>query len=158
MTNKNISKKSGLTVVEIVVALAILAILAGIGMRAFTNARTAKQLDTITDSIATKLEEAKTNAMSGKDGTNFGLAFSTTTYTYWSGTSYSPSAESNNVFPISSNFSLTSTIPGTYHAVRFARITGTPDLTGSIVITSNDNASTTDTITIGALGDITVIK
>ena len=148
-----------MTIAELVVVIGIFVLLFAIGLTALVNSRTAKQLDVITDSIASKLEEAKTNAMSGKNGANFGLAFSTTTYTYWSGASYNPADTTNNVYTIPGSFIVSSsTIPGTYHAIRFARITGTPDVTGSIIISNVSNASTSDTITIGTLGNITVIK
>ncbi|MEK7609959.1 MAG: prepilin-type N-terminal cleavage/methylation domain-containing protein [Patescibacteria group bacterium] len=150
--------KNGFSILEVIIALAILAILAGIGFTAVVSSRTAKQLDIITDSIAAKLEEARTNAVSGKNGTNFGLALNTTAYTYWSGSSYNQSDSSNSVYSVTPGFSITSTIPGTYHAVMFARITGVPDVTGNIIITNNQDTSTTDTIIIGVLGDITVIK
>lgn len=152
------SCRRGFTLVEILVSLAIILLLMGIGAYALIASRTAKQLDTMTDSITAKLEEAKSNAISGKNGTNFGLAFSTTTYVYWSGSSYSPGNANNLTYPVTNGFSITSTIPGTDHAIMFARITGLPNATGSITITSNQNASTTDTITIGTLGDITVVK
>ena len=159
MMNYPPKASSGLTLIELLVVIGIFVLLFAIGLTALVSSRTAKQLDVITDSIASKLEEAKTNAMSGKNGTNFGLAFSTNTYTYWSGTSYDPANTTNNVYAIPGNFIISSnTIPGTYHALKFARVTGMPDMTGSITISNMSNASIYDTITIGTVGNIIVIK
>jgi prepilin-type N-terminal cleavage/methylation domain-containing protein len=151
-------RKNGFTLVEILVALTILVILMSIGAYALINTRTAKQLDTTTDSIAAKLEEARTNALSGKSGTNFGLAFSSTTYTYWSGASYTAGTASTITYTIPTGFSLTSTIPGTDHILMFSRITGIASATGNITITHLAQPTFTDTISVGTRGDISVIK
>ncbi len=150
--------QAGFSLIEILISLAICVLLLTIGSVAFVNSRSAKQLDTITDSIASKLEEARAAAISGKNGTNFGVAFSSTTYTYWSGSSYSAGATGNIVYPLTSGFSISSTIPGSTFSIRFSRVSGTPSATGTITITKNGSSSTTDSITVGSLGDITVIK
>ncbi len=152
------SSHRAFTILEILITLAIALILLGVSVTTLLNYRTSRELDTITDTIASKLEEARSNAMSGKNGTNFGLAFSTSTYIYWSGSSYFQGAVENTIYPISSNLSITSTISGTDHAVMFARITGLPNVTGTTTITNNFNASTSDSIYIGPNGEITVVK
>ncbi|MEN9524191.1 MAG: hypothetical protein RL536_260 [Candidatus Parcubacteria bacterium] len=150
--------RSAFTIVELIIVIGIILILLGIGAYALVGYRTAKQLDTITDSIVAKLEEAKTNSMSGKNGTNFGVAFTSSSYIYWSGVSYVSGSANNVEIPISANFTITSSIPGTDHAVKFAHLTGVPNVSGTTTITNISNASTTDSIVIGPLGDITVIK
>ncbi|MDQ2933057.1 MAG: prepilin-type N-terminal cleavage/methylation domain-containing protein [bacterium] len=144
------------TLIEILIVLAIILILLGITLVSMRGLQSSRELQTITDSIAAKLEEARTNAMSGKNGVPYGVTFASTSYTYWYGTSYSASSTNNIVLPISSNFVINTTLPS--YTVSFARITGNPSATGTTTITSITNTSTTDSIKIGTYGDITVIK
>lgn len=148
----------GITLAEIMVSIAIIALLAAIGITSFLNSRSAKQLETTTDAVAARLHEAKTSAISGKNGTNFGVAFSSTTYTLWRGSSYDANSINNRVVTIPSGLTINTNLPGPSYSIMFTRITGTPSTSGNITVSKTNDASTSDTISVGAFGDITVIK
>lgn len=141
---------------EILIALSIITVLLTIALNTLINYRNAKKLDTTTDSIAAKIEEAKSNSISGKNGQSYGIAIASSSYTFWYGNTYSSSDPNNIVLTIADNLVLNTTLSG--YNMKFERITGLPSNTGSITITDKNNASTTDSITIGTLGDISVIK
>ena len=148
----------GFTAVEIVVALGILVLIFGIGTQVFVTSRNAKQLETYTDGVSSKLEEAKTNALAGKNGTNFGVKFSTTSYTYFNGSSYSSSATSNVPYNLLGKYNISNNIPGTDDAILFTRLTGIPSATGTIVISDGGSPAKTATVTVGVMGDVSVTK
>ncbi len=146
------------TLIEIITVLSIFVILFTIGTYAFINTGNRQRLNTAVDSITFKLEEMKANAISGKGNTNFGVKFNANSYVSFSGASFSTSGPNNVTYPVSGNFTLSNTIPGPDDAIIFARITGTPNTTGDITLTDSKDPTHPATITIGSLGDISVVK
>ena len=151
-----ISKVEGFSLAEVIMVTAITVIIVAIVAVSLSGTRSKKQLQVTTDAIDARLEEAKASALSGKNGSNYGVQFSSTTYTYFSGSSYNPNDASNNTVTIPSNLSIYTQITGGGTGIIFSRLTGTPQNYGLINIRSSNNSSTT--ISIGALGDINVIK
>ena len=149
--------KKGFSVVEMLFVIAIMGIILSVTMYSYSTMRIKKQVEVAVDSINFRLEEAKTNALSGKGGASFGIQFGTSTYTYFKGSSYSSSDASNITTSISGAI-ISTNLTGAASSVIFTRITGVPQVTGTITITSTTNASTTAVITIGTLGDINVVK
>jgi prepilin-type N-terminal cleavage/methylation domain-containing protein len=148
----------GFSLIEMLIVIGIIALLVGIGVNSFVSARNSKQLDVTLQAVASKLYEAKSSAISGKNGQNFGVKFNSSSYVYFVGSSFNPSDSANVTFQIPSNINMTYTLPGPDYAVIFSRMTGKPQVSGNITLTRTDNASSTQTIVIGTLGDISVIK
>jgi Tfp pilus assembly major pilin PilA len=143
---------------ELIIVIAILAILSAIVTYSFHTVRIKKQLEVTIDSISFKLEEAKTNALAGKNGSNFGVEFDTDSYTYFTGTTYNSSSPNNVLTTIPENLEITTNLGGGATAVVFSRMTGVPQTTGTITVTNINNPSFYSEISIGQLGDINVLK
>lgn len=149
--------KKGFSAIEIVIVLAIMIVILSITIYSYSTMKTRKQVEVAVDAINFRLEEAKTNALSGKNGANFGIYFATSSYTYFSGSSYD-SSNTSNVITTLSDVQISKSLTGGASSIIFTRITGTPQVTGTVTVTSTSNASTTAVITIGTLGDINVVK
>ncbi|MEN9912619.1 MAG: hypothetical protein RLY66_27 [Candidatus Parcubacteria bacterium] len=155
----NIRHSQAFTLVEIIVVIVILTIIFSIGAGTFVNTRKARELETMTDAIAAKLEQAKSEAISGKGGSAFGVKFTSSSYTYFKGGSYSSSGATNMTYPLTDGYQITASIPASSDtAIIFARMTGTPVATGTVSISNSASGSKVNIIRIGNLGDITVIK
>ncbi|MDO8430365.1 MAG: prepilin-type N-terminal cleavage/methylation domain-containing protein [Candidatus Taylorbacteria bacterium] len=151
-------KVKGFSLVEVLVVITIMGIILAIVMYSFSAARSKKQVEIAIDSINFKLEQAKANAIAGKNGNNFGVQFSTTTYVYFSGNSYNPADITNSSSTIEANLQITKNFSDGGSVIIFSRLTGFPQATGTITVTNTSNASSTARITIGTLGDINMIK
>jgi prepilin-type N-terminal cleavage/methylation domain-containing protein len=155
----NIRLFRGFTLIEIVVSIVIITILLSIGAGAFVSTRKARELETMTDAIVAKLEGAKTDAISGKGGSAFGVKFNSSSYVYFKGSSYDSSGASNITYPLITGYQIVASIPASADtAIIFARMTGTPVATGTVSISNSASGSKVNVIKIGNLGDITVIK
>ena len=150
----------GFTLPEVLISLAVLGIIGAIGITAFYNARDSKNLDVITDGVDSVLEQAKSDAIAGKNASNFGVYFDTASYTYFAGSSYTAGASTNKIANLPGGWKLATSSALTSSAIVFNHLTGTAVATGTITIskTSNNSAGTTRYITVGSGGDISVIR
>jgi type II secretory pathway pseudopilin PulG len=156
MKNKSLYL-SGFTIVEILVSLAILIIIASIGTSAFINAKKTKTLDVTAESIVSKLNEAKTNAIAGKDNASFGIYFGSGNpdhYVYFSGSTYNSSDTDNVRFDLPKNMSLDENSPSADPFVLFARRTGKPNATSTVEVYWSDDTSDKRIIEIGPNGEV----
>jgi len=148
-------KRAGFSIVEILVVIAIMGIILTIAVMSFSAARSKKQLEITVDSISAKLEEAKANAVSGKGGLSYGMNFTSTSYTLFSGDTFNPNSVTNSSSTVPVGITVTRNISGGGSDIVFSRMTGTPQTTGNIVITGTSGVAT---VTVGTLGDISVLK
>ncbi len=152
------SRSNGFTFLELLISLAIVAVIATTGVYAFLNARNSRELDSTVQTVAFKLNEARTNSLAGKAGTSYGVKFNSTSTVYFSGTSYNPADASNITYVLPIGITLTHTVTAPNAAIIFARLTGRPQASSTVTLTRTSNASSTQTIAIGVQGDISVIK
>lgn len=151
----NIRAKSGFTLAEILISIAIIVIIMAAGLYAFVSARHKASITTTGDDIAAALEAAKTNAITGNGGTAFGVKFNAGSYVTFTGTSYSSSDPSDVTHNVPGDITLSNTFPGPDYAVIFAHLSGTPNVTGTITVAGSASSTL---VTVGTLGDISVIR
>jgi prepilin-type N-terminal cleavage/methylation domain-containing protein len=147
----------GFTLIELIVAISIIAIIGGISVSTFYTARPSKERGTIADGIAAVLEQAKADAIAGKNGENYGVYFASTSYVYFGGNSYNSSDSNNKNYQIPSGWQLNETIPGG-SSVIFIRITGLPQAIGTITASLTSGGASSTSVSVGSGGDINVIK
>lgn len=151
------SRNRGLTLIEILIVVIVIAVIASIGISAFIGQRSKREIQTIADGIVMTLGRAKADALSGKNGSSFGVYFSSTTYSYFTGPIYNASDTSATYTSISSQYVITDTVPGSTSIV-FSRLTGFPVATGTVTVTDSTDSSNKKIISIGTNGDISVIQ
>jgi prepilin-type N-terminal cleavage/methylation domain-containing protein len=147
----------GFTLIEILVVMIIMVVLFGISTQAFINAKRSSEINTLTDAIVSKLEQAKINATFGKNGTGAGIDFGSTTYTYFVGNSFNPSATTNENYAVTNGYMIATT-PNSLGSVVFARLSGIPQTMATITIQYITDPSRVKNIFIGSQGDINIIK
>ena len=147
----------GFTLIELLISIAIMIIIFSIGLYYFYNAKSGSNLSMETDSIISILEKAKSNAIAGKGGQNYGVNFGANNYTYFGGNSFILNNPGNEVYSVSDGLSLSNTMSGSGGSVIFSRLTGVPQTTGTITVTEL-STSRTQNVIVGNLGEIKVIK
>ena len=145
----------GFSLAEVVVVVAIIAILAVIGVGAFVSGRQSAEFDAVSDGIVSVLEKARSDALAGKGGTNFGVKINASSYVFFAGSSYNAGDSSNITYQVSSGFTLSTTLGGAGSVVIFSRLTGTPSSTGTVTITRT-SPSATRVITVASQGSLTI--
>jgi len=153
----NLRNKKGFTLVELLVAIAIMVLMISIGVVTFVSSKNASNLNSYTDGIISSLEQARGNALSGKGGSSYGIKFTTNTLTHtlFTGSTYSSSATTNVVTQIGTGYTLTTNLTGSSNTIVFSRLTGVPSATGTITLLQQAT-SKSKIITIGTQGNITV--
>lgn len=102
------SRHAGFTLIELIIVMGILAVLFTIGSIGFFRTQGATYLTEAVDTLVADMNTQQTKAMAGAsaDGTlipGYGVHFETTTYTLFTGTSYSAGAATNIVIPLPDN-------------------------------------------------------
>lgn len=136
--------KKGFTFIEIIITLALLAIVSTIILFSFNALNNKQALDKNIDFIKSLINQARVNALNSKNGKDQTIIFSTSSVVY-----------DNNIFELNDNVTLQSYNMAT-NTVIFNRITGNPSATGTFIymIKNGDDIYATTSIIINNLGII----
>ncbi|HTK33207.1 MAG TPA: GspH/FimT family pseudopilin [Candidatus Paceibacterota bacterium] len=152
------STTAGFTLIEILLVIAIAGILLSIGTYWYNTARSNAIVSTTTDSIVSALEQARSNAISGKNGASFGVKFNSDSYVTFMGSAYSTSSASNSTTTIDSGATLTNTITDPNDAIVFTRLTGATNSTATVTVMEIANPARKKNIVVESLGNIGVVQ
>jgi type IV fimbrial biogenesis protein FimT len=149
----------GFSFVEMMVSIGIISLLAVIASYSFGDNLKNKELITITDDIVATLELARSNAITGKGSTAYGVKFNSDSYIGFVGSSYISSNQSNDVNTISSKYTISNDIPGADDKIVFSKVKGESNHSSSVTVTISEvGGSRQKQVTIGTLGDVTVVQ
>ena len=145
---------SGFTLVEITVAVALMAMFTLVGTSVFSSVRNAQELQTAKQDVVLALNSARESTLRSLSDKSYGVIFSNSgvirfTSTYTAGTS------SNITFSFPSSVSATTSLSGGTTTILFTRLTGQPSATGTITVTEGDSGAVA-TVHIDTSGVITV--
>ncbi len=144
--------RSGSTLLEMVFALAIVAILAGALSGLFGTFDTRQSLDKGVLAVVSLLEKARANAIGGQQASNFGVHLEEGKAVLFRGSMYSASDPANETVLFPGPVSLSSlSLAGGGSNIVFSRLSGTTTASGTAIFSTGD-ASSTRTITIYANG------
>lgn len=93
MFSKSKSKTRGVTLIEILIVIAIFAILSATVVTGFKHFSRKVSLDKVVADVRTILNEARTDSVSGYQNSGFGVRIASTTLTLFKGSSYSGSVD-----------------------------------------------------------------
>lgn len=121
-------KSAGLTLVEMLIVVSLLAILLGLGTIVFSGFARKDQIESTAQEIVAVLGEAQAKTLAGysqgqESGLNFGIHFQTDAYIFFSGTSFDPQDQTNQKFTLPVRLEI-STIFFPSGNVIFEKITG----------------------------------
>lgn len=136
------NKSKGITLIEVMTTIAILAVISGISVSFFSKLSNAESLDKDVSNILSQLEKAKTQAINSIDNSEYGVKFTSTSVTLFTGKVYSESASTNFTYNLSSkNEIATVSLSGGAMDLYFNRLTGKPSHTGTITVREKSGES-----------------
>ena len=138
----------GFTIIEVMLSLAIIAVLAGISTPIYQSFQVRNDLDIAAVTIAESMRRAQVLSEAVDGDTTWGVDVRSGSITVYEGTSYAARDTTYDEF-----FDMpTSIAPSGLGGVVFDKFTGLPQTTGTITLTSNTNE--TRTITINSKGTV----
>jgi len=142
----------GFTFIEVIIVIAVLGIIVGLGIPFYQSFQVSSQLDNTTQQLIQTLRRAQLKATASENFSDFGVHFELQSFTLFQGSTYSPIDSLNEVYDLTSVLSISS---GPGPDVVFARVDGTTSNTGSVTITTSNGESSI--ITINGLGAINAL-
>ena len=138
----------GFTIIEVMLSLAIIAVLAGISTPIYQSFQVRNDLDIATVTIAQSMRRAQVLSEAVDGDTTWGVDIRSGSITLYKGVSYAGRDTTfDELFDMP-----TSITPSGLGGIVFAKFTGLPQTTGTITLTSNANE--TRTITINSKGTV----
>ena len=144
--------KSGFTILELALVVAIIAVLSVIVINTFINFRKNQALEKDTEIVVQVLEQARNQTLSSKNSSVYGVHFTAPKITLFKGSSYVANDSNNRDFVLSSTDTiLTIFLTGAGVDVIFNRLTGETSQDGTVTV-SSPGLSRTKTVTIYKTG------
>lgn len=148
-------KKSGWSLVELIVVIAIFGILAVAAFVSFGGFRNAKTLETTVDEAVSLLNEARSKTLSSEDDSQYGVRFENFKMTLFKGDGYSSSSPSNKITAISPLVEISSvSLSGGGSDVVFQKINGKTGNFGSLIFRVKSDTSQFKTLNISSTGSV----
>jgi Tfp pilus assembly protein FimT len=149
----------GNSLIEIVIAMAIITIILVITVPRINDFRTHQTLKNTASEVVNLLNEAKTSTLFSKNSTVYGVHFETSRMVLFTGTTFSDSAVTNKVITFDSLVTLPSgniVLNGNGVDIVFDRLTGNTSNHGTITLELAGNSSLQKIITVSTLGVISL--
>lgn len=125
----------GFTLLELAVVLGILFVLSAIGLNTIVDYRKNQAFNRDTETVIEILGQARSQTLSSKNASQYGVHFATSTVTLFAGSSYVSGSPTNVDFPLfSTDLILSIMLTGGGKDVIFNRLTGETDQNGTIVV------------------------
>lgn len=145
--------RSGFSLIEILVVVAIVAALAVVALLSLTAMRDRLVLNDARSALAFHLEESKARAVAGLGSESHGVYFGGNMYAQFTGDEYEDD-ESATEYPLDPRLTISTDILDDEEVIVFSRITGTTDEAVTVTISLNNDPTKTRVIVIGEGGDI----
>lgn len=141
-------KQKGFTLLETLLSIAVISLIAGIGVPVYQSFQVRDDLDISTTTIVQSARRAEILAQASDGDTSWGLHIQSGNIVLFKGASYATRDSSyDEIFDLP-----TSILPSGLSEIVYAKFTGMPQTTGAITLTSNANE--TRIITINAKGTV----
>ncbi|HEY4496489.1 MAG TPA: prepilin-type N-terminal cleavage/methylation domain-containing protein [Candidatus Paceibacterota bacterium] len=145
--------QKGATLAEMLIVLAIAAILFVMTYEVFVNYNRGQALEKSAAVIAAILNEARSKTLAGRGAAQYGIHFVADGVTFFIGATYNPSDPNNKTEKINSLIEISSiNLNGNGNDVIFEKLTGATNQSGTIVIRNKNNLAQTMIITIYPTG------
>jgi len=143
------NKTDGFTLLEVLLSVAIIAMIAGLGTPIYQSLQIRNDLDVSKNIITQSLNRAQILSTASDSDATWGLFIQGGSITLFQGTSYaSRNASFDEVFELPSSIT-----PSGISEIVYDKLTGQPQVIGTITLTSNINESRN--ITINEKGSLT---
>lgn len=143
----------GFTLLELLIVVAVLALLAGIILSSFTEFRNSKVLDTAVEDVLTLLSQARGDTLASKDDYQYGVHLEADRVVLYRGATYSGGDANNQTTMLDDALEITTiTLVGGGSDILFDRLTGKTTQSGTFVIRVESDTAKTRTITVNGTG------
>lgn len=144
---------AGFSIPELLVVLALGAVMTTIVVSSFGSSRDRKFLETDARNVLSIVEMARSQTLTSKNGTVYGVYFASTSVTLFTGSSYVQGAAGNLVTLLDSPVIVSNVaFAGGGQSVVFNRLTGETSKSGTVTISLVSNPERLRTITISPTG------
>lgn len=133
----------GFTLVEILVVLAIMGVLAAVTFAGMSQYGQRQQYQQFVGEVQNGFTETRAKTIAAFGNTAHGVYVGSTTIEFFPGTIPVPGSSDNSILTIPAYIDVTPTLTGAATAVTFARLTGVPDVTGTVTLTDTRTLTTT---------------
>ncbi len=155
MFNMYTASRKGFTIIEILVAIAILGLIVMVSIGPFVALKNTQALKHAVESTIAVLHEARAKTLASENATAYGVHIAPSTLTLFSGTTYSPSASDNITYTLDDSVSISNiALNGGATAVVFERLTGDTAEYGTFTIGLLSSSDGQKIITISGTGII----
>lgn len=145
----NISREKGFTLLELIVVIAIFSILGWLGITTFQSSQNTLALGSDSQVIIGTLTRARQSAIASNNRLPWGVHFTSTSLTLFSGPTYNASSSSNAIFNLSSQTYIASmSLNGTGSDVIFSQLDGAATSYGTITLALRNNPAQTQVISV----------
>ncbi len=143
----------GVTVAEVLVVVAVMALIFGVVMPQFSNIKESQVLKNTTSDILSSLNKAQSQTLASVSSSSYGVHFQSDKIVIFTGTSYSAGSSSNVSINVSAPATITNVTFGGVSAtsgdIYFNRLSGAPNTSGTITVSSTNYSKI---VTISATG------
>ena len=147
----------GFTLIEMLIVISITAVLGAMAFSSFGRIINYTSIEAQAQSVRSHIERARIFTLASKNNSSFGVIFSTSTARVFQGTSFVSASTSDQVYTIDSNQSIINiNFSGGGNTIYFNKITGEPNATGTITITSASNNLDRRTVVIYKTGIVDI--
>src|SRR3989338_7585244 len=143
----------GATLVEMLIALAIAAILFVFVYEVFVNYNRGQALEKSSAGVAAILNEARGKTLAGRGAAQYGIHFAADSVTFFTGAIYSPVTTTNKTERLNSLVEISNiALNGGGSEVIFKKLTGATEQYGMVTLRDKNDGAGTMTITIYQCG------
>jgi prepilin-type N-terminal cleavage/methylation domain-containing protein len=144
--------KKGFSIIEVLVVVALMAILTAIGATVFKKTSSTETLDKQAAQALSIVEEARNNALASLENTEYGIRFASSSVNMYEGKTYSSSVLLKSMNFTGGVYISAVSLNGGGNDVYFNRLTGEPSATGTVTFRIRNDAAATKTMTISGTG------
>jgi len=148
-------ERKGFTLIEIIVAIAIIILLVSVSVVQFATFGNNIELTTSSQNLTAALQLAQNKTLASEEDTQYGVFIDAGSFTIFQGAAYNENAPANEVHTIPESVEIYSINVGNNDAVVFDRVTGATTNTGSIFLRLKNNQNNTKEVAVqpsGAIG------
>lgn len=141
-------KEKGFSLIELILVVAILTILAGVSVPAYSGLQVRNDLEVSTNIVLQSLRRAQVLSQAVDGDSNWGVSLQVSDVTLFKGASYILRDTSyDEVYALSGNVT-----PSSLTEVVFSKLLGNPTTTGTVVLTSSNGQI--QNISVGSKGQL----
>jgi type II secretory pathway pseudopilin PulG len=152
----SIQHQKGISIVEIIIVIAITAMLIIVVLPTLSSFRNQQALRNTTEDVLSLLNEARSDTQGSLNGTNYSVYIQSTQATYFAGSTYTNGLSTNKVVTYDSRATVPASgginLNGGGSIVTFNRLSGDTSTYGTIIIQLVSDATQQKTITISKTG------